>query len=63
LRGRQLSAVEACCEEGRRRQLLNDTLILLIACQQGAILVSANKKDVDLLPRFGPEAHFLLFAA
>lgn len=58
---KDLSPVEACCQEGLRRKLLNDALIFLSACEQEAILVSANSRDMDLLLRFRPEAHVLLF--
>lgn len=60
---RQLSAAEACCQEGRRRKLLNDALIFLTACELGAILVSENKRDVDLLLRLRPQADVVLFSA
>ena len=56
-----LTADQACCQEGLRRKLLNDALIFLSACERGAILVSANSKDMDLLLRFRPEARVLLF--
>ena len=56
-----LSPVEACCQEGLRRKLINDALLFLSACEQGAILVSMNSRDMDLLLRFRPEAHVLLF--
>lgn len=58
---KSLSPVEACCQEGLRRKLINDALLFLSACEQGAILVSANSKDMDLLLRFRPEVHVLLF--
>lgn len=56
-----LSPAEVCCQEGLRRKLINDALLFLSACEQGAILVSMNSKDMDLLLRFRPEAHVLLF--
>lgn len=58
---KELSPVEACCQEGLRRKLINDALLFLSACEQGAILVSANSRDMDLLLQFRPEAHVLLF--
>ncbi|PPQ37876.1 hypothetical protein CCS01_02935 [Rhodopila globiformis] len=60
---KQLSAVEQCCQRGRRRELLNDALLFLSAREQGAILVSANISDVDVLLRFRPDARALLFRA
>lgn len=58
---KQLSSVEACCQEGLRRKLINDALLFLSADEQGAILVSMNSRDMDLLLRFRPKAHVLLF--
>ena len=58
---KELSPLEACCQEGLRRKLINDALLFLSACEQDAILVSMNSKDMDLLLRFRPEAHVLLF--
>lgn len=58
---KELSPVEACCQEGLRRKLINDALLFLSAHEQGAILVSMNSKDMDLLLRFRPEVHVLLF--
>jgi predicted nucleic acid-binding protein len=59
----ELSAVERCCQKGRRRELLNDALLFLSAREQGAILVSSNVSDVDVLLRFRPDARVLLFRA
>ncbi|MFT8674939.1 MAG: hypothetical protein ABF791_03620 [Acetobacter sp.] len=56
-----LSSAEACCQEGLRRKLINDTLLFLSAREQNAILVSMNIRDMDLLLRFRPDAHVLLF--
>ncbi len=56
-----LSAAEACCQEGRRRKLLNDALIFLTAGELDAILVSSNIADMDLLSRFRPDVRVLLF--
>lgn len=58
-----LSPAEAGCQEGLRRKLINDALLFLSACEQGAILVSMNSRDMDLLLRFRPKAHLLLFRA
>jgi predicted nucleic acid-binding protein len=56
-----LTADQKCCQEGLRRKLINDALIFLSAREQNAILVSTNSKDMDLLLRFRPDAHVLLF--
>ena len=58
---RGLSPAEACCQEGRRREVLHDALIFLTAGEQGAILVSSNIVDMDLLSRFRPDVEMLLF--
>ena len=44
-----------------RRALLNDALMLLTAIEQGAVLVSRNIRDMDLLLRLRPEAQVLLY--
>jgi hypothetical protein len=56
-----MSAVELCCQTGRRRELLNDALVFLTAREAGAILISANVSDMDLLLRFRPDVHVLLY--
>jgi hypothetical protein len=58
---KDLSPVEVCYQAGRRREALNDALIFLTAREQGAILVSANIVDMDVLSRFRPEVKLLLF--
>lgn len=58
---RTLTPDQACCQEGLRRKLVNDALIFLNAREQGAVLLSANSKDMDLLLRFRPDATVLLF--
>jgi len=58
---KELNEAEACCQEGRRRKLLNDALIFLSAIEATAILVSANVRDMDLLLRMKPDAHVLLY--
>jgi predicted nucleic acid-binding protein len=60
---KELSAVEQCRQKGRRRALLNDALLFLSAREQGAVLVSSNVSDVDVLLRFRPDARALLFRA
>jgi hypothetical protein len=57
----ELNSDQRCCQEGRRRELLNDTLMFLTARESGAILLSANVKDMDLLLRVRPDAHVLLY--
>jgi len=56
-----LTPAEACCQEGLRRKLINDTLLFLSAREQNAILVSMNIRDMDLLLRFHPGSNVLLF--
>ncbi len=46
-----------------RRRLLNDALIFLRAGEQGAILVSGNVADIDVLLRFRPDIRVLLYRA
>jgi hypothetical protein len=58
---KELTDAEACCQEGRRRKLLNDALIFLSAVEAVAILVSANVRDMDLLLRMRPDAQVLLY--
>ena len=53
---KDLSPVEKCCQEGRRRKLLNDALIFLTARENGAVLVMSNLADMDLMMRFRPDA-------
>ncbi len=49
-------------QDAIRRRLLNDALLFLGAREQGAVLVSMDSTDMDLLLRFHPDAHVLLFA-
>lgn len=58
---KDLSPVEECCQTGKRRKLLNDALIFLSAVESNAVLVSGNIIDIDLLLRFKPTAHVLLY--
>jgi predicted nucleic acid-binding protein len=44
-----------------RRKLLNDALIFLSAHEAGAVLVSRNLKDMDLLLRLRPDVPVLLY--
>jgi hypothetical protein len=58
---KELTPDEACCQEGKRRRLLNDALIFLNAVEASALLISANARDMDLLLRFRPAANVLLY--
>lgn len=58
---KELSPAEDCCQTGKRRKLLNDALIFLSAVEANAVLVSENINDMDLLLRFKPTAHVLLY--
>lgn len=58
---RGLSAAETCCQLGNRRKLLNDALTFLTAREHGAILLSANVTDMDLLLRFRPDTPVLMY--
>jgi predicted nucleic acid-binding protein len=44
-----------------RRKLLNDALIFLSASETDAVLISANKKDIDLLLRLRPTVQVVLY--
>jgi hypothetical protein len=44
-----------------RRRLLNDALIFLCAGAHGAVLVSGNVADIDILLRFRPDIQVLLY--
>jgi predicted nucleic acid-binding protein len=44
-----------------RRKLLNDALVFLSADEAGAVLVSRNAKDVDLLLQVRPDVRVLLY--
>jgi hypothetical protein len=56
-----LSPAETCCQQGRRRELLNDALIFLSAREQNAILISSNVTDMDFLSRFRMDVYVLLY--
>ena len=43
-----------------RRAVLHDAMILLTAVEAGAVLISRNVRDMDLLLRFWPNAQVLL---
>ena len=44
-----------------RRKLLNDALLLLSADEAGAVLVSRNIRDMDLLLQLKPDARVVLY--
>jgi hypothetical protein len=44
-----------------RRKFLNDTLLFLQAVDAGAVLVSRNSRDLDLLLQIKPQATVLLY--
>lgn len=44
-----------------RRKLLNDALVFLSAGEAGAVLVSRNAKDMDLLLQLRPDVGVLLY--
>lgn len=44
-----------------RRRLLNDALIFLSAIEEGAVLVTRNIRDADLLLNFRPDARVVLY--
>lgn len=56
------SPVERCRQEGRRRKLLNDTLIFLTACENGAVLVTSNLTDMDLMMHLRPDTFVYAYA-
>jgi hypothetical protein len=44
-----------------RRAVLHDAMMLLTAAEAGAVLISRNVRDMDLLLRFWPKAQVLLY--
>jgi hypothetical protein len=44
-----------------RRAVLHDAMMLLTAVEAGAVLISRNVRDMDLLLRFWPNARVLLY--
>jgi predicted nucleic acid-binding protein len=55
-----LARTQSFSKEGRRK-LLNDALLFLSAHQAGAVLVSRNVRDMDLLLQLRPEVAVLLY--
>jgi hypothetical protein len=60
---RVLTPDQACCQEGRRRELLLDALLFLTAIEQGMLLISGNIKHMDLLLQLRPASNVLLYRA
>ena len=58
-----LASGEAGQQRENRRRLLNDALIFLCAGEHGAILISGNVADMDVLLRFRPDIRVLLYRA
>ena len=58
-----LSSGAAEQQRESRRRLLNDALIFLCAGEHGAVLVSGNVADIDVLLRFRPDIPVLLYRA
>jgi len=48
-------------QQESRRRLLNDALIFLCAGEHGAVLLSGNVADIDILLRFRPDIQVLLY--
>ena len=44
-----------------RRKFLNDTLLFLQAADSGAVMVSRNSRDLDLLLQIKPGVRVLLY--
>jgi hypothetical protein len=44
-----------------RRRFLNDTLLFLQAADAGAIMISRNSRDLDLLLQMKPQVGVLLY--
>jgi hypothetical protein len=47
--------------KARRRKFLNDTLLFLLAADTGAVLISRNSRDLDLLLQMKPQVGVLLY--
>jgi hypothetical protein len=44
-----------------RRKFLNDTLLFLLAADTGAVMISRNSRDLDLLLQMKPQVGVLLY--
>jgi hypothetical protein len=58
---RTLTADQACCQQGRRRELLLDALLYVTAVEHDMLLVSANVRHMDLLLQLHPSENVLLY--
>jgi len=56
-----LTPEQACCQEGRRRELLLDALLYATALEQDMLLVSGNIRHLDLLLQLRPSPNVLLY--
>lgn len=56
-----LTPDQACCQEGRRRELLLDALLYVTAVDQNMLLVSGNIRHMDLLMQLQPANNVLLY--
>ena len=58
---RALTPDQACCQQGRRRELLLDALLYVTAVEQDMLLISANIQHMDLLLQLHPTDNVLLY--
>jgi predicted nucleic acid-binding protein len=58
---RNLSPDQACCQEGRRRELLLDALLYMTAIEENMLLLSGNVRHMDLLMQLRPAENLLLY--
>jgi hypothetical protein len=56
-----LTADQACCQKGRRRELLLDALLYMTAIEQNMLLLSGNVRHMDLLMQLRPADNVLLY--
>jgi hypothetical protein len=61
VRRRALTPDQACCQEGRRRELLLDALLYVTAREQNMLLLSGNVRHMDLLMQLCPADNVLLY--
>ncbi len=58
---RNLNPDQACCQEGRRRELLLDALLYVTATEQNMLLLSGNTRHLDLLLQLRPSHNVVLY--
>lgn len=58
---RSLTADQACCQKGRRRELLLDALLYVTAIEQNMLLLSGNVRHMDLLMQLKATDNVLLY--